>query len=188
MTYRDQTKQLESLRNEYTEKSWSQQEVRDFVKKYFAIVSPAETSSTTATSEDLVSDFKVAFENHKACTWITKDFKLTDLDAENAERLSNKTFQKVQSSLSRSSKLNQKIKPEEYKALSGIVLDYIYSHGSRAEMFAQAGKKDAKIEFSQYTKYLNHLLDSLNLLENPAFIAFVTDIAVNTSDLASRAS
>jgi hypothetical protein len=24
MTYRDQTKQLESLRNEYTEKSWSQ--------------------------------------------------------------------------------------------------------------------------------------------------------------------
>jgi len=55
-------------------------------------------------------------------------------------------------------------------------------------MFAQAGKKDAKIEFSQYTKYLNHLLDSLNLLENPAFIAFVTDIAVNTSDLASRAS
>jgi hypothetical protein len=90
--------------------------------------------------------------------------------------------------LSRSSKLNQKIKPDEYKALSGIVLDYIYSHGSRAEMFAQVGKKDAKIEFSQYTKYLNNLLDSLNLLENPAFIAFLTDIAVNTSDLASRAS
>lgn len=158
------------------------------MKSYFAILAAENEKSLLASSEDLLSEFKLAFENHKSCTWITKDFKITDLDADNAERLSNKTFQKIQSSLSRSSKLNQKIKPDEYKALSGVVLDYIYSQGSRAEMFANADKKDAKVELSHYSKYLNNLLDNLKLLENPAFIAFVTDVAANTSDLASRAT
>jgi len=105
------------------------------------------------------------------------------MNAKDFDKMSDQTPRKIAVILKNNQRNNKKLTPEEYKIVSQIALDYI-------KLEPKGAAQDEKLYVDvgiDYVAQLTKVLEESKLIENPAFIAFITDIAVNTGDFSPQA-